>query len=481
MENTTMIGRKKEKEVLNYCLGTPKSEFVAVLGRHRVGKTFLVHEVYDKYMCFKVTGVHKASKAQQIEVFCNAMERDFGVSIKAKPKRWFEVFQLLETALVSLPKLENGKRVLFIDELPWLYTPKSDLLSALEHFWNSYAAWTKDIVLVVCGSATSWMIDKIVKNHGGLHNRITRRIMLQPFSLRETEEFLLSRNIRWSKYQIAECYMMMGGIPYYLDNIPSDGATPAMAIDDMYFTKGGILYSEYDDLFESLYKHPEPYVALIEALAKKRQGYHRTELLEKAKVDDNGNAKNYLEALESCGFIRSYNMFGKKAKDTVYQLIDPFVLFHLNFKGLQRGHIRNVWQTMTDNTAKRNWQGHSFETLCLLHTEQILDALRIGGVACVLTSWRTPKTEDYDGAEIDLVIDRRDQVINLCEAKFSINEYSISEKYESELRNKIFAFQQATGTRKAVQLTMITTFGVRRNQCSGIVTSYVSLEDLFAR
>ena len=476
-----MIGRKREKEVLDYCLSTPKSEFIAILGRRRVGKTFLVHEVYGDKLCFKMTGVYRATKVRQLEMFCIAFERYFGITVKRKPRRWMDAFQLLESALREMPKPDCGKRVLFFDELPWLYSPKGDLLSALEHFWNSYAAWSKDLVLVVCGSATSWMIDNVVKNHGGLHNRITRRIELQPFTLREAEEFLASRNIRWSRYQIAECYMMMGGIPYYLDNIPGNGETPAMAIDDMYFAKGGVLHSEYDDLFESLYRHPEPYVALIETLAGSRHGYARKELISRASIEDNGHVGDYLNALEACGFVRSYAMFGNKSKATVYQLIDPFVIFHLNFRHMQQSHARNVWQAMTDNTAKRNWQGHAFELLCLLHTEQILDALRIGGVLSVLTSWRTSGTESYDGAEVDLVIDRRDQVINLCESKFSINEYAITDKYEAELRNKLAAFRHSTGTRKALQLTMITTFGLHRNEHCGIVTSELTLADLFTK
>lgn len=474
-----IIGREKEIGMLMDCYKSDKSELIGIFGRRRVGKTYLVRETFGNSLTFHVTGKYKGTKTEQLKLFTKSLQAMAPDDKIAQAKTWDDAFEVLKTILKKMPKIEGQKKVLFLDELPWLATTRSGMLEALEHFWNDFAAWEHDIVMIVCGSATAWMVEKIVDNHGGLHNRLTKRIHLAPFTLQETEAFLQYKGINWNRYQIAQCYMMMGGIPYYLDYIPTGGATPAMAIDQLFFTEHGVLREEYDNLFSSLYKNAKPHMAIVETLAKKNVGLTRSEIIKSTRLDDNGTLTTYLKNLISCGFVRAYAQYGNKKKEKLYQLVDPYTLFYLRFIQNDISLGREHWNLMIDNPAHKAWQGYAFEMLAMLHIEQIRYALGFGAVSCTLSSWRTEATDMYDGAQIDIVIDRRDKVINLCEVKFSNDEYAITSDYERNLRNKINAFRISTRTKSALHLTMITTYGIRQNAHSGIVTSQVCLDDFF--
>lgn len=485
MKKSFVVGRKREIALFKECLKTPKSEFVVVYGRRRIGKTFIINESLSKNFVFKATGIFGLSRSEQIKNFHSAMHKWFGEELisecKAKkcPKDWMDTFNVLERLLTAMPQTKHGKKVVFLDELPWMDTQRSGFIAALEHFWNSYAAWTHDIILVVCGSAASWIVNKVINNKGGLHNRLTRLIHLQPFTLAETEQFLRGKGIRWNRYDVAQCYMSMGGIPYYLDNIPAEAYSYPLAIDKMFFSQDGILRGEYDLLYKSIFTNSGFYEVIVETLAKKKMGMTLTELSAAAKILRGGNITAYLDNLERCGFIRKYNLYGNRKKGAIYQLIDLYTLFYLQFVKENVSMDGPHWQTMIDTPGRRAWAGYAFELLSLMHIRQIRSALGFSAVNCSVSTWRTSGTDEHEGAQIDLVIDRRDQVINLCEMKFANAKYTIDAKYEETLRNKINAFQIETNTASALQLTMVTTYGIRKNAHSGIVASQVVLDDLF--
>lgn len=466
--------------MLKKCYDSEKSEFVAIFGRRRVGKTFIVREVMSNKLTLHVTGIFQGSRKEQLEAFYTAVN-DIGEKEKTtKPKDWFDAFQLLRNKLEKLPKQKRIKKVLFLDELPWMDTPKSGFLPALEYFWNNYAAWEHDIMLIICGSATSWIVKKIIHNHGGLHNRLTKRIHLKPFTLSETEDFLKQKGIKWSRYDIARCYMTMGGIPYYLDYLTAGSQGLNANIDELFFTEHAPLREEYDILFSSLFHNFKAHVKVIEALAKKNCGMSRKEIISAVNMRSGGELSEVLNDLEACGFIRRYHTYGKTERDAIYQLIDFYSLFYLHFVKNVSPSINRYW-TAIANTGKTNaWLGYSFEILCLLHIEQIRQALGFSAVACEYSTWRVKGNEESHGAQIDLVIDRNDNIINLCEMKFSRNEFEITKNYESVLANKIEQFRTQTKTRAALHLTMITTFGVKSNMHSGIVDAETCLDDFFA-
>ncbi len=470
-----LIGRKKELQLLNALNDSDKSEFVAVYGRRRVGKTFLIRQAFEGQFAFQLTGLANSTTRKQLANFQAALIRQNAKQESINPvDNWFDAFGQLIDFLEAQP---TGKKVVFLDELPWLDTLKSDFMSALEHFWNSWASNQTDIILIVCGSAASWIINKLINNKGGLHNRVTKRIRLEPFTLSETEIFLQHKGVAFDRYQIIQLYMVLGGIPYYLDFVER-GLSAAQTIDKLCFDPDGILKTEFTNLYTSLFKKAQNHVAVIEALSKKAKGLTRDELIEAAKLPNGGSTTVLLQELESCNFIRKYVAFGKKEKNSLYQLIDFYSLFYQAFIKKTGTLDQNTWLNSLDSPQYRAWSGYAFEMVCLHHLTEIKQGLGIGGVQTTTSSWLA--AGDGPRAQVDLVIDRRDHVINLCEMKFSINPFTIDKKYADELRNKIGTFKAQTATRKAVYLTMITTYGVAINEhANALVQNSLTMDVLF--
>ena len=470
-----IIGRKEEQQILRSAVQSENSEFVAVYGRRRVGKTYLIRETFGYKFTFQHTGLAKGNTKEQLFSFAISL-RDAGYDDCPIPKSWLEAFSLLSTYLKNST---DEKKIVFLDELPWMDTPRSNFISAFEHFWNGWASARKDIVLIICGSATSWIINKVINDHGGLHNRVTKQIALQPFTLKECEMFAQSKGLEMSRYQLAECYMVFGGIPYYW-SLLEKGLSLAQNIDKIIFAKNGKLSNEFDQLYASLFKSPEQYIDIVTALGKKKVGMTREEIIAATDKYSNGALSKVLDELEYCGFIRKYNGFDKKSKQAIYQLIDNYTLFYFKFIQQNENNDEHFWSASIDSAMHRAWSGLAFERLCMAHTQRIKAALGIAGVLSNVYSWRKEADETSDGAQIDLLIDRKDQVINLCEMKYSLSEYIIDAEYEQKLRNKKSVFIDTTNTRKAVHLTMVTTFGIKVNAHSGIVQNEITLEDLFS-
>ena len=470
-----IIGRKEEQQILHSAVQSENSEFIAVYGRRRVGKTYLIRETFGYKFTFQHTGLAKGNTKEQLFSFAISL-RDAGYDDCPIPKSWLEAFSLLSTYLKNST---DEKKIVFLDELPWMDTPRSNFISAFEHFWNGWASARKDIVLIICGSATSWIINKVINDHGGLHNRVTKQIALQPFTLKECEMFAQSKGLEMSRYQLAECYMVFGGVPYYW-SLLEKGLSLSQNIDKIIFAKNGKLSNEFNQLYASLFKSPEQYIDIVTALGKKKAGMTREEIIAATDKYSNGALSKVLDELEYCGFIRKYNGFDKKSKQAIYQLIDNYTLFYFKFIQQNENNDEHFWSASIDSAMHRAWSGLAFERLCMAHTQQIKAALGIAGVLSNVYSWCKEADETSDGAQIDLLIDRKDQVINLCEMKYSLSEYIIDAEYEQKLRNKKSAFINATNTRKAVHLTMVTTFGIKANVHSGIVQNEITLEDLFS-
>lgn len=471
-----IIGRKYEFELLQQSMLSEESELIVVYGRRRVGKTFLVNQFFKNEYTFKLTGVYNKPTNVQLERFASQMEEYSGTPCDT-PADWYKAFDLLKKLL----KNANGteKKVVFIDEMPWLDTEGSDFVAAFEHFWNGWASAEGNIIMVACGSATSWMTDKLLGNQGGLFNRSATRMFVRPFTLNETEQYLQSRGVEWTRYDIAECYMIMGGIPFYLKQI-NPNWTFSQNIDNIFFREKGLLWDEFDHLYATLFKQPDNHIAVVEALSKKRMGLTRKEIIQATKLHDNGNLTTVLKNLVNNELIRPYKFFGKEKQDTIYQLADFYSMFYFSYIKDNYGTDSHFWTNSIDNPSRRSWAGYTFEQLCLYHLDQIKRSIGISGVQCSVSAW-FPKAPDSNerGAQIDLLIDRRDRIINICEMKFSINEFTIDKEYDEKLRNKIEAFRAETGTRKALQLTMVTTYGVKRNMYRNKVQSEVLLDDLF--
>ncbi|HHG84494.1 MAG TPA: ATP-binding protein, partial [Bacteroidetes bacterium] len=432
-----IIGRTGERSLLKMALNTDKSELIAVYGRRRVGKTYLIRETYKGRIKFELTGLHNGTLKDQLANFHQRLSEK-GHKFK-RPSSWLEAFAHLER-FISNQKTKK-KKVIFIDEFPWLASRRSKFLMAFESFWNSYASARTDLVVVICGSAASYMVRKIIRNRGGLHNRVTQRLRLLPFNLHETQLFLKSKNIRYSSYDILQIYMAIGGIAQYLEHLRV-GESVAQAVDRLCFVKDAPLKTEFLDIFASLFDNSERHSAIVRALGKSRRGFTRREISEKTKVKTGGALTRALSELEESGFIEKFPAYGHVKKNALYRLIDEYSLFYLNF--IENASAKSSWLKRFNSQAFKVWSGFSFETVCLKHVEQIKLALGISSVSSENYSWTEKGTKT--GAQIDLLISRNDNVINLCEMKFYNAPFTISKRYAVEIRNKIDLFQRSTQT-----------------------------------
>ena len=470
-----LIGRDKEKQILLGALKEEYSQFVAVYGRRRVGKTFLIRESFDYKFDFQFTGAAKMTARKQLVHFRRTL-KEHGQKDTPELTNWGDAFSELKRLISNMPE---GKKVIFLDELPWMDAPRSGFLSELESFWNGWASARKDIVFIVCGSSTSWMVKKIIKNKGGLHNRLNHRISLKPFSLGLCEKLAQSRGLVLNRKQMLEAYMVFGGVPYYW-SLLQKGASITQEIDRLIFSPDGELHDEFEMLYASLFKKPEPYIKVIELLAKKKMGMTRLELLAASGLEDNGAFSDILKDLEWCGFIRSYCMMGYKTKSEIFQLIDHYTLFYYEYiDGTRQGS--NYWRTMLGSPKYNTWCGLAFERACLWHVDQIKQKLGISGILTNEYAWRCQPDEKTGqrGVQIDLLIDRSDVIIDLCEMKYSNDTYAITPDYAAELSRKRSVFQAVTETKKAIHTVMVTTDGLKQNEQSGGILAEVTLDDLF--
>lgn len=468
------IGRQQELAELNKIYTSIKSEFVSVYGRRRVGKTFLIRTAFAKKFTFQVTGLANASLTQQLTNFHITLQKVFPFIENKPATNWLVAFEQL---ISFLETSEHKKKVVFIDELPWFDTRNSQFLQALEHFWNNWASTRDDVILIACGSATSWIINKLLNNKGGLHNRVTKRIKLNPFVLNECEEFLQSREILLDRYQIIQLYMAFGGVPFYWEEAEK-GLSALQIIEKACFNEHGLLRNEFNNLYRSLFANYENHIKIINALATKSIGLTRNEIINLSGLPNAGSTTRLLNELEESGFMRKYVPFNKKMRTSVYQLVDFYSHFYLKFIRNSQPTAPNQWMSLLDSPKYRVWSGYAFEQICMYHLAQLKQALGISGVYSEVSSWRSNTAKN--GAQVDLVIDRRDQTINLCEMKFSIHPFTITKQYANELRHKIGTFKSQTKTRKSVFLTLITTFGVdKNNHFAGLVQNEITMDALF--
>lgn len=482
MTNAPLIGREPEIATLKDALQSPRAELVALYGRRRVGKTYLVRNVCEPNILFELTGLKDATLQEQLGNFSDTLSDIFRPTLPLeKPRDWMQAFAQLKYFINS--DTRKVKKAIFLDEFPWLDTPKSGFLQAFDHFWNNWASRQNDLAVIICGSAASWMIRNIVRNKGGLHNRLTRRIRLAPFNLRETEQLLVQQGIVLERYQILQLYMAMGGIPQYLMEV-KPGESAAQTIDRLCFTDGGFLRHEFQDLYPALFDNAEKHLSVVRALSQKPYGMSRSELLKACGITSGGAGTDILDELKESGFITEYFPFGKTARDVVFKLSDEYSLFYLRFIENSLVSGSGAWLAKSAGPSWAAWSGQAFENICQKHVMQIKKALGIAAVYTETSLWRhkAKAGDPTGGAQVDLLFDRNDQCINLMEIKFSAQTFSITKSYAEELRNKRWVFIEKTGTRKTVFLTMLTTFGVKTNEhYLGLVQNQLEMGCLFER
>jgi len=474
----TLIGRLEEQKILGQALKSDEAELIAVYGRRRVGKTYLIREFFESHLILEFSGVHNATLKEQLLNFRNKLDEVMGLSLSSEiPVNWTAAFEMLKK--YSEPLLKKRKCVIFLDEFPWLNTPKSGFLSAFEYFWNNWGTKQDNLVLAICGSAASWMIQKVVNSKGGLHNRITKKIRLLPFTLAETKNYLAHRNVKLDLYQIVQLYMAVGGVPHYLKEI-KPGLSAAQNIDTLCFTKDGLLNTEFNNLYQSLFAEADKHISVVKALAAKPAGLNRQEIIAACGLSSGGRATLLIDELVESGFISGYIPFEKNVRDTIYKLSDEYSRFYLKFIEHARSTGPGTWIKLSAAPTWKSWSGTAFESICLKHIPEIKAALGIAGVFTEESIWRHVPGKGETGAQIDLLLDRNDFCISICEMKFSTNEFAIDKSYATDLQNKMEVFRQKTNTRKTLFLAMVTTFGTKDNAYKvSLVQNDITLENLF--
>ncbi len=478
-----ITARQQELTILDKLHRSGKPEFLAIYGRRRIGKTFLVREFFrNKGIYFHLTGVKDAPVRKQLRNFIDEFKRVFGESPK-KPNDWQEAFALLNKATERLSGSE--RIILFFDELPWLATHRSGFLQDLDHLWNRHLSSNNRIVLIVCGSAAAWMIKNVIRHKGGLHGRLTASIRLMPFNLSETEQFLRAQNVFLDRRQIIDLYMALGGVPKYLTYVER-GLSSSQIINKVCFS--GPLLDEFEELYSSLFENYENHIAVIRALASRNQGLTKIEIATMTEKSPGGGLNKILQELEQSGFIMAIPNLGKIKKNIRYRLSDEYSFFYIRWiersKTLNVGGVDvNFWLNVEGSPESRAWSGLAFEGICMKHIALIKKALGISGVLTYTSGWfyRPKKGSSEKGAQVDLVIDRADNCINLCEIKFSGHPFVISKAYEKELRQRKALFIEKTNTRKAVFSTFITLYGINKERGHfGIVDKELTMDDLFS-
>jgi len=478
---SNIIGRQKEQALLEDLYQSRQAEFTVVYGRRRIGKTYLVRELFEGRLTFYHTALSPFDLAadsqelllrQQLQVFGQSL-REYGDYHHEAPATWLEAFSWLKQLLQR--QARRRRWVVFLDELPWMDTPRSGFAAAFEHFWNGWGAGQRQLMLIVCGSAASWINDKLINNTSGLYGRITREIHLSPFTLAECKQFLTGRGIMIDDYDLLQCYMVMGGIPYYLSYMEK-GLSLAQNIDLLFFSKNGKLQLEFERLFKSLFTDPEKHVRVVELLSTRREGFTRKEISEKTGITSGGGLTSLLLSMEASDFIVKYVPFGGSRLNTRYKLVDLFSLFYMFF--LKSGGSANphFWQSHLHSEALKAWRGFSFEEVCYVHQEQIKAALGISGVHAEIAPWKSKLPDSHK--QIDMLIDRDDRIINVCEMKFSTDMFAIDKEYDAELREKLHEFVEQTHTKKSPHLTIVTTYGLKFNKYSGRVQKVVTMDQL---
>lgn len=471
-----IIGRNAEKAQLQAIVESPRAEFVAIYGRRRVGKTFLVNRLFENRFAFRMTGVIEGSLKDQFSAFADAMD-DYGYAMSSRPKDWMEAFIMLKKALKAVVSKQE-RCIIFIDELPAMDVENSNVAAAVGYFWNSWASLQDNVVLIICGSATSWMITHVIDSKGGLHDRLTQEMPIHPFSLAEVEQYLEAHHFDWSRQMILQAYMIFGGVPYYLSLLESRESL-VQNVDRLFFGRDTKMRREFRRLFNTLYRNPGRYIDIIKALSKSRTGMTRSQLSGELKCANNGHLGNQLEDLVCCDLIRKSIVREKKIKrkDAIFQLCDFFCLFFLSF--IDRAEVEaDYWSHHINTPAVNTWMGLAYEHICMAHVPQLKRALRIDGISTLCYSWRS--RESVPSVQIDIIIERADGIVNVCEVKYSQGEYVLDkEEYDRIIRRKD-TFIRETGLRHAPWTTLITTEGIARGKYADMIQSSITLDSLFA-
>ena len=493
-----MIGRKKEIKLLNEICDLEESSLVAIYGRRRIGKTYLVNHMFKKYrqdcLFFEFTGAYDGDKRGQIDNFIDQVYEWFYVEPSFEIKSWSDAFRFLKRTIDKEIKKRdsNEKVIVFLDEVPWIdRSNKGGFLSALGYFWNTWCEPRENVVLILCGSNSSWIRDKILKNaRGSLYQRVTHQISMYPFDLKETKAYLLEqKGFMIDNKTVTDIYMIFGGVAKYLSFL-NPNESSAENIDRVFFSIHGSMYREYDELFSSLFADKSDYYkSVIELLCTRRSGFSLSDISKAFNEKLGGKLRLAIAELEECGFIKGLSKYGNSVRGVNYMIVDPYILFHHKWiKGFSRNDIatlpNNYWLHKSSSQSYAVWSGYAFEIVVMVNIRLYLNAIgRLGFFSGVYHWQHMAKSEDEQGAQIDMVVNYGNNIFDILECKYYNSEYVISKEYAKNIKNKLSMFKKYglySKQKSELRLVFLTSYGVKMNaEAHSLNISRVCLDDLF--
>ncbi len=470
-----IIGRKAEKKELEQCEKSKKSELVCVYGRRRAGKTYLVEQTFGDYFAFRAIGLEKGSIKDQLKAF-NQRLQECGDEVRKVPQNWFEAFSRLDKILSrdDIILSPHGKKIVFFDEFPWFATQRSDFLLAFEDFWNRRGTQSGDLVFIICGSATSWIIKNVLEDSGSMYKRVTAQIFIKPFSLAETKLYFDDNEFDWSKEQIMEFQMVFGGLPFFM-SLMNENESFRQNIDRLLFRPNALLQDETDKLLESTLKKSPVYGQILGELSSHLYGMKKSECQEKLNIPV-GTFTRAVEDLIKCRYIVEYTRNYEKSNPLYIQLVDPYLLFHFHFLS-NRKRITSYEDLSSNIGLYSNWRGHAFEILCFHHLDQIKKSLGISGVKTECFSWTN--SEDKEKIQIDMVIERDDKITNICEMKCTDQPFVMSKEDDLSLLRKRDIFKEKTRTKNSIRIVLVSAAGLSGVAHTEHISDVITLGDLF--
>jgi AAA+ ATPase superfamily predicted ATPase len=426
------IGRKVEIAQLTALIDLPRPSIAVIYGRRRVGKSELIRHVTQGKNVLSFEGLEGQPKHKQIKNFLFQLSAQSNIREK-NISDWPDALILLRTLT------QDGQWIIILDEFQWMANYQNELVSVIKMIWEKYLSQNPDLTLILCGSIASFMKSKVLKS-SALYGRTDYELNLHELNLSEISEFFPGKG----SDEVIDTAMLVGGIPKYLELI-SEYPSLYDALEPLAFSQDGFFKTEYDRLFASHFGKKPIFMKIIQTLATNPYGLTTGKLAKEMQVASGGTLCHQLDDLESAGFLHSIIPFDKPegSKLRKYILMDAYVRF---YHSIIRGSMKETTPPNTQFHAIMSspryaaWAGMAFEFLCMRHHKEISRILGFHGIPYTAGPFFQRKTLDTPGVQIDLLFERSDKILVLCEMKYLLA--SVPGDIIDQVNRKVSALQE---------------------------------------
>jgi hypothetical protein len=465
------VGRKNELRMLNDAYRSGKDELVVLYGRRRIGKSSLVKRFAEKKKAYyEFEALEGETTPGQINHFLQQLKKQIDDPIldSVRFANWEQVFTYLTEKVIN--RKSKVKKILFLDELPWMAAGRIRLVSLLKYYWDNH--WkSKHVMLILCGSVASFMVKKVLHSNA-LYGRTTIEILLKGFSPEEAARLLSKKR---SREETLNYQLVFGGVPKYLEQINTSQSFNKN-MNTLCFSPHGIMLKEVERIFYSQFREPRTYLKIINLL--KNGIFSLSEISSKTKIPSGGGLKQYLKNLERAEMIRSYIPFDRSgnSKFKKYTLADEFLVFFFKYMGpnlrvIKESSSRRLFETLTQNSFD-SWLGFAFERFCLKHAGLLALVMDFADDILLASPYFKKNDERF---QIDLLYQRADRVITVCEIKHQ--NIKIGTNIIPEMQRKCALLKVPRGY--ALEKALISLYGPDNSlKDTGYFHHFVTLDDI---